>query len=137
MFAAEHAGFKVLAIYIPFWLYSNSARLKIYRSFKKIYIPFWLYSNRGLCCIGPCGNTFTFHSGYIQMSFSVPPNTFNAAFTFHSGYIQIVRSGNILLVSLHLHSILVIFKLFPIDLVGMTIHILTFHSGYIQMVRIY
>ena len=122
-----------------------------------LYIPFWLYSSKFNYIGIHYGETFTFHSGYIQVKVLFVYIITPPIFTFHSGYIQVfdgqagrvghanklyipfwLYSSDIVQVVhkylfLSLHSILVIFKWMLSDLLDLVQFIFTFHSGYIQV----
>ena len=83
------AGLKAAlsALYIPFWLYSNTSCSCIFSIKYLLYIPFWLYSNPCLWDWKAVHTDFTFHSGYIPMQSEHFTLRLQAFFTFHSGYI--------------------------------------------------
>ena len=102
-----------------------------------LVMPIWLCSN--FYCI-PLSNeklSFTFQSGYVQISSSGVHVSLPNNFTFQSGYIQIAMATQKTAGQKTLHSNLVIFKC----LNGLSQLILcisfTFQSGYIQIVAIF
>ena len=77
---------------------------------KNLYIPIWLYSNLVSSSATSFISSFTFQSGYIQISLKPEYDRGLFGFTFQSGYIQIGKE-NVISAYVHtLHSNLVIFK---------------------------